>query len=153
MLLAVGVRLEASSDFSIQEHDDQKVDAVLRSRLRHCFRYERRPPNSATPDPGPRRPPRRSRGRCDERNQWIGQNAVISNRGTGSGRDIARPVNADSDVAQLRSLEAAADLALSVDENDKNSFEIQAISRAVLDADAADLKEQTRRGCETGGPG
>ncbi len=51
-------------------------------------------------------------------------------------------LNADSDVAQLRSLEAAADLALSVYERDKKQFEIQAISRAVLDADAADLKSK-----------
>ena len=51
-------------------------------------------------------------------------------------------LNADSDVAQLLVLEAAADLALSVYERDKKQFEIQAISRAVLDADAADLKSK-----------
>ena len=66
----------------------------------------------------------------------------ISNRGTASGRKLLVQLNADSDVAQLRSLEAAADLALSVYERDKKQFEIQAISRAVLDADAADLKSK-----------
>jgi membrane fusion protein (multidrug efflux system) len=49
-------------------------------------------------------------------------------------------LNADSDVALLRSLEAAAELASTVYERDKKQFEVQAISKATLDADAADLK-------------
>ena len=49
-------------------------------------------------------------------------------------------LNADADVAQLRSLEAAAELADTVYERDKKQFAVQAISQATLDADAADLK-------------
>ena len=49
-------------------------------------------------------------------------------------------LNADSDIAQLRSLEAAAELAQIVYERDKKQFAAQAISRATLDSDAADLK-------------
>lgn len=51
-------------------------------------------------------------------------------------------LNADSDVAQLHSLEAAAALARTVYERDKKQFEVEAISRAALDADAADLKSK-----------
>jgi membrane fusion protein, multidrug efflux system len=51
-------------------------------------------------------------------------------------------LNADSDVALLRSLEAAADLANTVYERDKKQYEVQAISKATLDADAADLKSK-----------
>jgi membrane fusion protein, multidrug efflux system len=49
-------------------------------------------------------------------------------------------LNADADIAQLHSLEAAADLANTVYERDKKQFAVQAISQAALDADAADLK-------------
>lgn len=49
-------------------------------------------------------------------------------------------LNADSDVAQLHSLEAAAELARTVYERDRKQFTAQAISQATLDADAADLK-------------
>ncbi len=49
-------------------------------------------------------------------------------------------LNADSDIAQLRSLEASAELANTVLERDKKQYEVQAISKAALDADAADLK-------------
>jgi membrane fusion protein, multidrug efflux system len=58
---------------------------------------------------------------------------------TGAGKVLVQ-LNADSDVAQLRSLEAAAELANTVYERDKKQYEIQAISKAALDADAADLK-------------
>jgi len=51
-------------------------------------------------------------------------------------------LNADADVGQLRSLEAAAELARLVYERDKEQFAIQAVSQAVLDADAADLKSK-----------
>jgi len=49
-------------------------------------------------------------------------------------------LNADADVAQLHVLEAAAELADTVNERDKKQFTVQAVSRATLDADAADLK-------------
>lgn len=49
-------------------------------------------------------------------------------------------LNADSDIAQLHSLEAAAELSDIVYERDKKQFAAQAISQATLDADAADRK-------------
>ncbi|HVN72698.1 MAG TPA: efflux RND transporter periplasmic adaptor subunit [Desulfomonilia bacterium] len=49
-------------------------------------------------------------------------------------------LNADADIAQLHAFEAAAELARSVYERDRKQFEVQAISRAALDADTADLK-------------
>jgi len=49
-------------------------------------------------------------------------------------------LNADAEIAQLRVLEAAAELAGTVYERDRRQFEVQAVSRATLDADAADLK-------------
>ncbi|MDA8088105.1 MAG: efflux RND transporter periplasmic adaptor subunit [Nitrospiraceae bacterium] len=52
-------------------------------------------------------------------------------------------LNADSDIALLHSLEAAAQLARTVYERDKKQFAVQAVSRATLDADAADLKGKT----------
>jgi membrane fusion protein (multidrug efflux system) len=51
-------------------------------------------------------------------------------------------LNADSDVAQLHSLEAAAELSQTVLNRDKVQFEAQAISQAVLDSDTADLKNK-----------
>jgi len=51
-------------------------------------------------------------------------------------------LNADADIAQLHSLEAAAELAKTVYERDKKQFAVQAISQATLDADAADLKSK-----------
>jgi len=51
-------------------------------------------------------------------------------------------LNADSDVAQLHSLEAAADLSQTTYNRDKVQFEAQAISQATLDSDAADLKNR-----------
>jgi membrane fusion protein, multidrug efflux system len=51
-------------------------------------------------------------------------------------------LNADTDVATLHSLEAAADLAATVYERDKEQYAAQAISQAQLDADAADLKNK-----------
>ena len=44
-------------------------------------------------------------------------------------------LNADSDIAQLHALEAAAELANVVYERDKAQYEVEAISKAVLDAD------------------
>jgi len=51
-------------------------------------------------------------------------------------------LNADADIAQLRSLEAAAELAGTVYVRDRKQFEVQAISQATLDADVADLKSK-----------
>ncbi len=56
--------------------------------------------------------------------------------------DLLVQLNADSDIAQLRSLEAAADLANTVFDRDKKQFEVEAISRATLDSDAAELKSR-----------
>jgi membrane fusion protein (multidrug efflux system) len=49
-------------------------------------------------------------------------------------------LNADTDIAQLRALQASAALSRSVYDRDKKQFEIQAVSQSVLDADAAELK-------------
>ena len=51
-------------------------------------------------------------------------------------------LNADADIGLLRSLEAAAELARLVYARDKEQFAIQAVSQAVLDGDAADLKSK-----------
>jgi len=51
-------------------------------------------------------------------------------------------LNADTEVAQQRALEAAAELSATVYERDKAQYEAQAISKAQLDADAADLKNK-----------
>lgn len=51
-------------------------------------------------------------------------------------------LNADADAAQLRALEAAADLANTTYERDKKQFEVQAVSQATLDTEAADLRNK-----------
>ncbi|MEM5403305.1 efflux RND transporter periplasmic adaptor subunit [Paraburkholderia unamae] len=51
-------------------------------------------------------------------------------------------LNADSDRAQLASLKAAADLSQTVYTRDKAQYDIQAISKAQLDADTAELKSR-----------
>ena len=51
-------------------------------------------------------------------------------------------LNADADIAQLQSLEAAADLANTAYERDKKQLSIQSVSQATLDADASDLKSK-----------
>jgi membrane fusion protein (multidrug efflux system) len=51
-------------------------------------------------------------------------------------------LNADSDLAQLRALEAAADLANTVYQRDKEQFAAEVISKAQVDNDAADLKSK-----------
>ncbi len=51
-------------------------------------------------------------------------------------------LNADADRAQLESLKVAADLAQTNNNRDKKQFEVQAVSQATLDADAADLKSK-----------
>jgi membrane fusion protein (multidrug efflux system) len=51
-------------------------------------------------------------------------------------------LNADSDVAQLHSLQAAADLSATVVKRDQAQLEVQAIAQAQVDADMADLKSR-----------
>ena len=51
-------------------------------------------------------------------------------------------LNADADIAQLHALEAAADLAQTIYDRDKKQLEIQAVSQATVDADAADLRSK-----------
>jgi membrane fusion protein (multidrug efflux system) len=56
--------------------------------------------------------------------------------------DLLVQLNDDSDVAQLHSLQAAADLAATVLARDKQQFAAQAISQAQVDSDMADLKSK-----------
>jgi membrane fusion protein (multidrug efflux system) len=60
---------------------------------------------------------------------------------TTAGQLLAQ-LNIDSDVAQLHSLQAAADLAQTVYDRDSAQFDIEAIPKAQVDADAADLKSK-----------
>jgi membrane fusion protein, multidrug efflux system len=60
---------------------------------------------------------------------------------TTAGQLLAQ-LNIDSDVAQLHSLQAAADLAQTVYDRDKAQLAIEAIPQAQVDADAADLKSK-----------
>lgn len=53
---------------------------------------------------------------------------------------ILTQLNIDADVSKLNSLKAAADLADTTFKRDKAQYAVQAISKAALDADAADLK-------------
>ncbi len=55
---------------------------------------------------------------------------------------VLAQLNADSDVAQLHALEAAADLAQTVYDRDKAQLEAEAVSKAQVDADAADVKNR-----------
>ncbi len=57
-------------------------------------------------------------------------------------------LNADSDIAQLNSLQASAELAKTVYQRDKAQYAIKAISKASLDADAADLKSKQAQAAE-----
>ncbi|WP_153141454.1 efflux RND transporter periplasmic adaptor subunit [Paraburkholderia agricolaris] len=65
--------------------------------------------------------------------------AFSSGQEAKTGQVLVR-LNADSDVALLQSLQAAAELAQTVYTRDKAQYDIKAIARAQLDADAADLK-------------
>ena len=51
-------------------------------------------------------------------------------------------LNADADIAQLNSLQAAADLAATVYERDKQLLAAEVASKAQVDADAGDLKSK-----------
>ena len=55
---------------------------------------------------------------------------------------VLTELNADSDLALLHSLEAAAELAATVYERDKAQFAADVLSQAQLDNDAADLKSK-----------
>ncbi len=55
---------------------------------------------------------------------------------------VLAQLNADSDVAQLNSLKAAADLAQTVFNRDSAQLEAEAVSKAQVDADAAELKSR-----------
>lgn len=62
-----------------------------------------------------------------------------------SGQNVSKgevliQLNADADVAQLKALEAAAELAATVLKRDEAQFAAEAVSRAQIDADKADLK-------------
>ncbi len=59
-----------------------------------------------------------------------------------SAGELLLELNADSDIALLHSLEAVAELAKTVYDRDSKQYAVQAISRAVLDADEADLKSK-----------
>ena len=56
--------------------------------------------------------------------------------------DLLVQLDADPDIAKLRSLEAALDLARIVYKRDEAQFAAQAVSRAQLDSDASDLKNK-----------
>ncbi len=55
---------------------------------------------------------------------------------------VLAQLNAESDIAQMRALEAAADLAATVYERDKAQLAAEVISKAQVDNDAADLKSK-----------
>lgn len=55
---------------------------------------------------------------------------------------VLAQLNADADIAQLHSLEAAAELAATVYERDKAQLAAEVISKAQVDTDAADLKSK-----------
>ncbi len=67
--------------------------------------------------------------------------AFVSGQQVKAGQVLLR-LNDDADVAALHSLQAAADLSQTVYKRDKAQYEIQAIAKAQLDADAADLKSK-----------
>src|SRR6266705_2152822 len=80
--------------------------------------------------------------------EWQGEFQAVGTLRAVRGADIAPEVagvplvqlNAESDLARLQSLAAAAELAEVNDQRDQKQLEIQAVSRAVVDADAANLK-------------
>lgn len=61
-----------------------------------------------------------------------------------AGRELVQ-LNADADIALLRSLQAEADLAGTTYERDKQQFAVKAISKASLDVARADLKSKQAR--------
>lgn len=70
---------------------------------------------------------------------------IVRTLGFKPGQEVAAQallvqLNADSDIAQLHSLEATADLAVIVLKRDKAQLAVNAISQAQVDSDTADLK-------------
>ena len=59
--------------------------------------------------------------------------------------DVLVELNTDTDVANLRALEASAELAKLVFERDKAQYAIKAISKAQLDTSTADLKAKAEQ--------
>ncbi len=64
-----------------------------------------------------------------------------------SGQDVAAgtvllQLNAEADIAQMRTLQAAAELAGTVLARDREQYAVEAISKAQLDADEADVKSK-----------
>ncbi|QEL54654.1 efflux RND transporter periplasmic adaptor subunit [Chromobacterium paludis] len=57
--------------------------------------------------------------------------------------DVLVQLNADADQAQLRSLQAAAELAATTLKRDRAQLAIDGVSQAQVDADTADLKSKT----------
>ncbi len=57
--------------------------------------------------------------------------------------DVILELNADTEIAHLKSLEAQADLALITFKRDKEQFAVQGVSQATLDASEADFKSKT----------
>jgi membrane fusion protein, multidrug efflux system len=68
--------------------------------------------------------------------------AFSSGQEVKAGQILVR-LNDDADTALLHSLQAAAELSQTVYRRDKAQYEIQAIAKAQLDADAADLKSRS----------
>src|SRR5438132_7212551 len=56
--------------------------------------------------------------------------------------DVIIELNADTEIAQLQALEAQAHLAQITYERDKKQLDVQAISKATVDVDEADLKNK-----------
>ncbi len=56
--------------------------------------------------------------------------------------DVLLKISAEADLAQRDALQAAADLAQTVHDRDRKQFDLQAVSKAVVEADAAELKNR-----------
>ncbi len=72
---------------------------------------------------------------------------IVSAVSFASGEDVTEGkqlllLNADADLAYLDALKAAAELAQTVHDRDLKQFEVRAVSQAVIDADAAELKSR-----------
>ena len=68
------------------------------------------------------------------------QNVHFKSGNTVTTGQLLVQLNADADIAQLQTLTAARELSQSIYERNKKQFLAQAVSKASLDADAADLK-------------
>jgi len=70
------------------------------------------------------------------------QSVHFSSGNEAAARQPLVQLNADSEIAQLRSLEASSELARIVLERDRKQFAVKAVSKATLDTDSADLKSK-----------